>query len=108
MFRRPIRTGIASGSGSLSQPTRRSTVSAAWLNAENGQRDMRSPLELALSRGARPIDVATAEEVLGRRDLTTGEPVSQRRSASLGDRSALRRSLAARATTAMMSGRKII
>src|SRR3954464_8546755 len=45
MFRRPIRTGSATRSGSLSQPKRRSIAWAASLYSENGQRDTRAPLE---------------------------------------------------------------
>src|SRR6267154_3906886 len=57
-FRRPIRTGSATSSGSLSQPKRRSIAWAASLYSENGQRDTRAPLELSrqLTRGPRPAD----------------------------------------------------
>src|SRR5919202_7072617 len=62
MLRRPIRTSIATGSGSLSHPTRRSSASAASSYSEAAQRniDACSSRAVTASGDAESADVTTA------------------------------------------------
>src|SRR5919199_4224497 len=62
MLRRPIRTSIAAGSGSLSQPTRRSSASAASSYSEAAQRNIEtcSSRAVTASGDAESADVTTA------------------------------------------------
>src|ERR671932_872832 len=62
MLRRPIRTSIATGSGSLSHPTRRSSASAASSYSEAAQRNIEtcSSRAVTASGDAESADVTTA------------------------------------------------